>query len=644
MMGSAIMSNPADRFEECDLEALEVMGINLNDTPDYSEEFSGRDVLRLVVWEVPSSVANEYNPNLNMTMQTILQEHVLKRREADPRNNHRQYPDGLMLEELGITGEFVDEYDPVFRSSGYVSHCFIAGLHPLVANLYHNSPPLQFNPGEALSLFNRYCSPVQAQRYPQRLRTQDIMAAVRVGWSAEKVRHILKLGYHDIVTLANVDTAIDNLECYANAGFDEFEIVHCVFAGSRIKDYRRTRKREERSHIRGSQEKKAGQYDSRFDRQGKAALLRHNVPPSVENTYPDQLDGDIVARCFAMGLLPDMFPTFFPDQFLELLQNLNRITSRAPPTVPLDDPRVISKGVGYEREVRPFTDDPSTYHLIGVGTFGFVVYADNNLGGQNLWKVSYAIDNECDMLRLLYYDGDYDWEFNPDIPNEYVINLVEEWQIGVLDTMMVDRPEGLPFFNESDDNNPYFWPLAVTLEHLTGESIGQLISKQGPLPHLVAPVGRDILNGLLELRRKRMYHRDVHIGNILWDNDQSRAKIIDLGAATQDKDAVFWGNRPCGGNNDCVSLGQTLFSLATGSHLFYPSIPLTIGTVQKEEIVDQRQRLYESPELRRGIFRDVERRVADSTTARLINVLLDGDLFVQPERTDIMRLLQSFDV
>jgi len=141
-----------------------------------------------------------------------------------------------------------------------------------------------------------------------------------------------------------------------------------------------------------------------------------------------------------------------------------------------------------------------------------------------------------------------------------------------------------------------------------------------------------------------MYHRDVHIGNILWDNDQSRAKIIDLGAATQDKDAVFWGNRPCGGNNDCVSLGQTLFSLATGSHLFYPSIPLTIGTVQKEEIVDQRQRLYESPELRRGIFRDVERRVADSTTARLINVLLDGDLFVQPERTDIMRLLQSFDV
>ncbi len=78
------------------------------------------------------------------------------------------------------------------------------------------------------------------------------------------------------------------------------------------------------------------------------------------------------------------------------------------------------------------------------------------------------------------------------------------------------------------------------------------------------------------------------------DETKDRAVIIDLGIATTDPLAPPKNNRRYGGPNDLVSLGQIMYKMATGKHLFAKSKSME-KTVYAEQLKDHRDWVYEEP-------------------------------------------------
>jgi len=74
------------------------------------------------------------------------------------------------------------------------------------------------------------------------------------------------------------------------------------------------------------------------------------------------------------------------------------------------------------------------------------------------------------------------------------------------------------------------------MEYITGKTVAQMISEQGPLPAPVAAeLARQVALGLEHLHLKDLLHRDVNPSNILIDQ-QGTAKLTDLGLAIDQGD------------------------------------------------------------------------------------------------------------
>ena len=127
----------------------------------------------------------------------------------------------------------------------------------------------------------------------------------------------------------------------------------------------------------------------------------------------------------------------------------------------------------------------------------------------------------------------------------------------------------------------------MCLEYVRGTRLDVLMKNNALPMSTVWKYGRGICNGILELRRAGIYHRDLHDRNIIISledkvqfninesNETTIIKrfydqpvIIDLGAATYDSDNEHDGNTAYGGNNDLISLGQIMYRMAIGTNMF----------------------------------------------------------------------------
>lgn len=185
----------------------------------------------------------------------------------------------------------------------------------------------------------------------------------------------------------------------------------------------------------------------------------------------------------------------------------------------------------------------------------------------------------------------------------------------------------------------------VKMNYIAGDSLENIISNRRLGVWKTIRYAYDLISGLNEMRDAGIYyHRDLRPANVMIDEETDRAVIIDLGIATTDKHymqriykicqetGVFpTKNRRFGGPNDLVSLGQIMYLMATGEHLFFnpetgegsESISRTFSSVA-DMINDYRTKVYldESGELLDRHLKQVDENVKDSDLAFLIKECL----------------------
>jgi len=170
---------------------------------------------------------------------------------------------------------------------------------------------------------------------------------------------------------------------------------------------------------------------------------------------------------------------------------------------------------------------------------------------------------------------------------------------------------------------------AILTEYINGQTIEELLSKTTINPLKVVLYGIQILQGLKELRRVSIYHRDLHDRNIMIDEENDRAVIIDLGAATTNPNEVHEQNRLYGGNNDLISLGLLMYKMATGHNLFSDESGHSYREEIKDNIKTEREKTYEDPTLKKAMINKVRTDI-EGGLRRIIMNLLDDDLWTQP--------------
>ena len=157
---------------------------------------------------------------------------------------------------------------------------------------------------------------------------------------------------------------------------------------------------------------------------------------------------------------------------------------------------------------------------------------------------------------------------------------------------------------------------AILMEYIEGEPI---IKKVGDKKAF--ELGAHISNAMHHLYRLGIKHRDLNKNNILITKD-GIIKIIDFGISTTDTSAEPKDNRRYGGT-DLMSLGQIVYSLATGKNLF--NITGNKTELVADQVSDFRKKALEDPELMHKVLFRVWETVEYNYTKTIIKDCLERD-------------------
>ena len=230
------------------------------------------------------------------------------------------------------------------------------------------------------------------------------------------------------------------------------------------------------------------------------------------------------------------------------------------------------------------------YNFLGIGAYSLVVF-DNHLS--SAYKFSRTGKKEAELLYQLSA-----------LPiQENTIRIKKAIEFGKVDI--------------------------IELQYIPGTSLHQFLCEKIKLsPEKTVNYSSGILNGLLELRQAGIWHhRDIRPANIMIDKEKDRAVIIDLGIATTDKNALAEDNRRFGSPssrraNDLTSLGQVVYKMATGEHIFAESKSME-RTTYADKLRDQRDWIYEDPKERlKPHLHTVSKRIESVTIRNIINFCL----------------------
>ncbi|MBM4337156.1 MAG: tetratricopeptide repeat protein [Deltaproteobacteria bacterium] len=142
------------------------------------------------------------------------------------------------------------------------------------------------------------------------------------------------------------------------------------------------------------------------------------------------------------------------------------------------------------------------------------------------------------------------------------------------------HPNIVVVYDAGQENGQYF----ITMEHLEGTTLEQIVSKRGPTSAaVVASLGLQICAGLHYAHANKIIHRDIKPANLFYTRERV-VKIMDFGLAKMieevRKGATMIGGTPyymapeqALGQNvdhraDLYALGVTFFNLLTNSHPF----------------------------------------------------------------------------
>jgi predicted Ser/Thr protein kinase len=352
----------------------------------------------------------------------------------------------------------------------------------------------------------------------------------------------------------------------------------------------------------GIKPKVANSYDEAFMSYEIDSLVEHGVSPAVAKEYMEKIlerNPHIITR--------DVFSNWsklmiYKATFISAIHALGITPENVPKNLTEKEFEILGQlGMGNILKIYEFGP------RIGQGSNSLVFYNDSNKTSFKCGKQS-SLTKEHELLTKVK-------ENNPDQKN--VVKLVD-------------------FF-------PSTMADIIELEYINGRTLESILKEKKRLAEdEVIRYSKDVLNGLLELRKAGIYHCDIHDRNIMVDQEKNRAVIIDLGLATTNPKNINPGNRTYGGNNDLISLGQVLYKMTTGHNLFNEGSGLTDYQKTRERIRSQRERVYANPQLKKQMLEKVKYNTQGRLRKSII-YLLNNDLWKQSKTEKVLKIYQLLD-
>ncbi|RJQ15562.1 serine/threonine-protein kinase [Candidatus Woesearchaeota archaeon] len=154
-----------------------------------------------------------------------------------------------------------------------------------------------------------------------------------------------------------------------------------------------------------------------------------------------------------------------------------------------------------------------------------------------------------------------------------------------------------PFFIFHEDKTPGYIMIShvytLLMDYVTGRTLEELIEDypNGLHPEHLLDIAQQLLSAIQYLRSEGIFHRDLTLRNIKFD-DAGTLKVIDFGIAT-DVQQKPRDNRKYGGPSDLFSWGLIIYKLATGKHLLGSKNPLEKTTDYAQAIQKIKQNMFE---------------------------------------------------
>jgi len=435
----------------------------------------------------------------------------------------------------------------------------------------------RFDLHERCELADGCVKPEFADKYDERFRGQGIAWLVRTGVSPEEASSFSSfLGGVGIAKLVEIGMTPEKVDEYMVEVFNGLSIVEFVKAG-----------------IKPEQANKYAMLTFEYEHdsiQDIIDLIKENIIPEQVRKYDKRFSITDIINCNDIGPLEaNNFPEEIENYLIPLLSMINVLPSQYSQ----------EKIKGIEKHlftvllnIHDLKKNPDNYYFLGTGVNAAVMLNRNT---NTSYKCAENLENEVELLT----------------------NLKKE--LGKT-TNVVNYKKTI---SKKDIH-------VIEIEYIKGDTLERKLKEEKNFSSKnVLQYGVHILNGIQELRNAGIYHRDLHDLNIMVDEENDRAVIIDLGAATTNPNEVHEQNRLYGGNNDLISLGLLMYKMATGHNLFHDESGHSYRPEIKDSIKTEREKTYEDPELKQAMLNKVENDV-EGELGGIIADLLDDDLWTQP--------------
>ncbi len=421
----------------------------------------------------------------------------------------------------------------------------------------------RFSEEDKLFLDKKSIPPHQANEYHSRFSAQEISVFINHGKDAGEV--------NDYNAHFSVKDVLEFMR--ANVSSKEANLFEERFTGREVICLMRS---DVSSEL-------ASQYDLRFSGFDIESLVTVGVSPIETHSYKSTYNGEDIRRLHVLGI---KYRKMSEEEERKVLEGYSRLYDEE------------FNGYCAFTIIEDFS--PLNYESSGGGFCYFTLRGTGASGG------------------VLSWNG-LAWKFSLEIDKEYKLLLRNHK------------------FHKGEQKNtikvkgPIRHDIVAMIEFVPGRTLAEIISSGQLSNHQkIFQYSSGVFQGLLELYEAGIYHhRDLRPANIMIDEENDRAVIIDLGIATTDRDALAKDNRRFGSPtgraaNDLNSLGQIMYKMATGEHIFTESKSME-RTTYADQVRDHRDWIYEDPERLVPYLETVERRVEDHTLRDIITFCLKSE-------------------
>ena len=358
----------------------------------------------------------------------------------------------------------------------------------------------------------------------------------------------------------------------------------------------------------------AAKYSDQFYEGGIVLLAKHKIPPETANLYNPERFSALEVHALIDAGVPhegiDQYHLHFDGFGISFLWQAHINSHQANEYLEGFEPKEIVKlfSLGVTGETVPVEKQERLKPILStIATFreGSVRYLDHGgygvvlrLGEDLVIKVSQDVEAEAKLLEQIttHHAG-----------KQRHIARYKGFQNGVL-----------------------------VIEYIDGPSLEDYILGSDPLPdEEIVKYASHVLEGLIEMRKAGViHHRDLKPRNIMIERKTKNAILVDVGVASTKrgtgKNRLFprRGYNKAYGTHDLVALGQVLYFMATGEHIFSHSTSMLLSSGGKYDVRDEREKVYQNPsDLLHPYFKKIEETVRNPLVQGLIKDCLTARVY-----------------